>query len=61
MLEQNKIDFCLDYALEVLLGDESCGAFRKYISYSKSELQSGDAVRLRIIQSGFFGEDYGWW
>lgn len=59
MLEQNKIDTCLDYTLQVLLGDESIGALRKYISYSESEPRTENTVRLYIIPSGFFGEDYG--
>lgn len=59
MLDKNKIDACLDYALKVLLGDECSDAFRKYISYSEPELQTENTVRLCIVQSGFFGEDYG--
>ncbi|NQT04256.1 MAG: hypothetical protein HQ580_19675 [Planctomycetes bacterium] len=59
MLEQNKIDTCLDYTLKVLLGDENNDVLRKYISYSASELQTENTVRLRIVPSGFFGEDYG--
>jgi len=59
VLEQYKIDVCLDYALKVLLGDQNSDAFRKYISYSASELQTENTIRLRIVQSGFFGEDYG--
>ena len=59
MLEQDKINTCLDYTLEVLLGDESCGALRKYISYSGSEFKPGNDVHVHIVQSGFFGENYG--
>ncbi|MBC8469694.1 MAG: polysaccharide deacetylase family protein [Planctomycetes bacterium] len=59
MLEQNKIDTCLDYTLRVLLGDESIDALRKYISYSESKPRMENTVRLCIIPSGFFGEDYG--
>lgn len=59
MLEQNKIDTCLDYTLKVLLSDESNDALRKYISYSESEPRTENNVRLCIIPSGFFGEEYG--
>ncbi len=58
-MEQNKIDTCLDYTLKVLLGDESIDALRKCISYSELELQRENTVCLRIVPSGFFGEDYG--
>ncbi len=59
MLEKDKIDACLDYALKVLLGDQSNDILRKYISYSEPEPQRENNVRLYIVPSGFFGEDYG--
>jgi hypothetical protein len=59
VLEKNKINACLDYVLEVLLGDQSSNEFRKYISYSESELKTEDNFRLCIVPSDFFGEDYG--
>jgi len=59
VLEQDKIEACLDYTLEVLLGNQSIDALRKYISYSEPVLQKENAVRLYIIPSGFFGVDYG--
>ena len=58
MLEHDKIEACLDYTLKVLLGEESIDALRKYISYSDHGLQRENNVRLCIIPSGFFGEDY---
>jgi hypothetical protein len=59
VIEQNKKDTCLDYTLKVLLGDQSNDTLRKYISYSESEPRTENTVRLCIIPSGFFGEDYG--
>ena len=59
MLDKNKIDACLDYALKVLIGDQSSDTFRKYISYSEPKLQTKNNVCLCIVQSDFFGEDYG--
>ncbi|MDT8301040.1 MAG: polysaccharide deacetylase family protein [Sedimentisphaerales bacterium] len=58
MLEKNKIEACLDYTLKVLLGGQSYDALRKYISYSEPELHRETTVRLCIIPSGFFDEDY---
>ncbi|MBW7989684.1 MAG: hypothetical protein FVQ84_06680 [Planctomycetes bacterium] len=59
MIEQNEIDTCIEYTLKVLLGDQSNDVLRKYISYSESEPRTENTVRLCIIPSGLFGEDYG--
>jgi hypothetical protein len=59
VIERNKIETCIDYTLKVLLGDQSIDALRKYISYSEPELQRENTVRLCIVPSAFFGEDYG--
>jgi hypothetical protein len=59
VVERSKIATCIEYTLKVLLGDESVDTLKRYISYSESEPQDESNIRLRIIPSGFFGEDYG--
>lgn len=57
--ERNKIETCIDYTFQILLGDQNNVELRKYVSYSDSESPVESTTRLHIVQSDFFGKHYG--
>lgn len=60
MLEEIQVKTSFNYALEVLLGrEETSLGIMKYVTYSSTEEQTQNCVRLCIVPSGFFGGHYG--
>ena len=57
--EGERIKTCLNYTLQVLLGEEELVSLRNHIAYCEPKGQPEGAVRLCIVPSGFFGGCYG--
>jgi hypothetical protein len=57
-MDEGQVKTCVDYALSILLGAEGLWA-REHIAYCQADVEQAKKVRLCIVPSGFFGEDYG--